>query len=82
LFCGLPYQAEKEININEKNANEISKHKNKKNEIPENVRVLIDKNKRSRGIYSETSQSDISLGEAVKEVFNGLQPSTTDEEPF
>jgi len=77
LFCGLPYQAEKEININEKNANEISKHKNKTNEIPESVRERIKQSKRSRGIYGETS-----IGEAVQQVFNNLQPSITDEEPF
>jgi len=77
LFCGLPYKAEKEININEKNAKDISKHKNKTNEIPESVRERIKQSKRSKGIYGETS-----IGEAVQQVFNNLQPSTTDEEPF
>ena len=77
LFCGLPYPTEKEININEKNANEISEHKNKTNEIPESVRERIKQSKRSRGIYGEQT-----LGEAVQQVFNNLQPSITDEEPF
>jgi len=77
LFCGLPYPTEKEININEKNANEISEHKNKTNEIPESVRERIKQSKRSRGIYGEQT-----LGEAVQQVFNNLQPPTTDEEPF
>ena len=77
VASGLQVQAEKEININEKNANEISEHKNKTNEIPESVRERIKQSKRSRGIYGEQT-----LGEAVQQVFNNLQPPTTDEEPF
>jgi len=77
LFCGLPYQAEKEIKETEKNEHNKSKLKNNLSEIPESVRERIKQNKRSRGIYGETS-----IGEAVQQVFNNLQPPTTDEEPF
>jgi len=76
LFCGLPYQAEKNIKENEKK--EYTKIENQKNELPESVREHIKQSKRRRGIYIENSET--TLGEALKSVLDNLQPPNQQNE--
>jgi hypothetical protein len=76
LFCGLPYQAEKNIKQNEKK--EYKKILKKKNELPESVQERIKQSKRSRGINTENSET--SIGEALKTVLSNLQPPNTDQQ--
>jgi hypothetical protein len=76
LFCGLPYQAEKNIKQNEKK--EYKKIENQKNELPESVQERIKQSKRSRGINTENSET--SLGEAIKSVWEKLEKPNTDQQ--
>ena len=81
LFCGLPYQAEKNIKENEnekKLNNQFQKNGNDLSYLPENVQEIIKRKRRSRGI--RTDNSEISLGEALKSVFDNLQPPNQQEE--
>jgi hypothetical protein len=82
LFCGLPYPTKYEIKTNENIEIENNNFQKNKNDIPENVRERINQSKRLRGI--RTDNSEISLGEATKSVFDNMQkPNTTqNEEPF
>ena len=80
LFCGLPYQAEKNIkeNENEKKLNNQFEKKADLSYLPENVQEIIKRKRRSRGINTENGE--ISLGEAVKSVFDNMQNPNTDQQ--
>ena len=82
LFCGLPYQAEKNIKQNENTRNKKTEiNKNNLNQLPESVREHIKQSKRRRGIYTENNE--ITLGEALKSALDNLQPpNQQDEKPF
>ena len=80
-FCGLPYQAEKNIKTNENEKKEYNQFKkNNLSHLPEAVQERIIRAKRSKGIYAENNE--ITLGEALKSVVENLEKPTTDNEPF
>ena len=80
-FCGLPYQAEKNIKINENEKKEYNQsQKNCLDHLPDNVREMIMRKRRSKGSYPENNE--ITIGEALKSVVENLEKSTTDNEPF
>ena len=80
-FCGLPYQAEKNIKINENEKKEYNQsQKNCLDHLPDNVREMIMRKRRSKGSYPENNE--IFLGEGLKSVIENLEKPTTDNEPF
>ena len=81
-FCGLPYPTKYEIKTNENIKIENNNFQENKNDIPENVRERINQSKRSKGI--RTDNSETSLGEAIKSVFDNMQKPDTNqnEKPF
>ena len=81
-FCGLPYPTKYEIKTNENIEIENNNFQENKHDIPENVRERINQSKRSKGI--RTDNSETSLGEAIKSVFDNMQKPDTNqnEEPF
>lgn len=80
-FCGLPYQAEKNIEKNENEKKEYNQfQKNNLDHLPDSVREMIIRKRRSKGSYPENNE--ITLGEALKPVVENLEKPTTDNEPF
>ena len=79
LASGSTYQTKYEIKTNEnieKVNNNFHKNKNDLSHLPENVQERIKQSKRSRGINTENSE--ISLGEAIKSVWEKLDKPNTD----
>jgi hypothetical protein len=78
LASGSPYQTKYEIKTN-KNIEKVNNNFQKtENNIPKSVRERINQNKRSRGIFTENSET--SIGEALKTVLSNLQPPNTDQQ--
>ena len=78
---GLPYQAEKNIKTNENEKKEYNQtQKNNLDHLPDNVREIIIKKRRSKGSYPENNE--ITLSEALKSVVADLEQPTANNEPF
>ena len=81
LASGLPYPTKYEIKTNkniEKVNNNFQKNPNNLSHLPDSVQERIKQSKRSRGINTENSET--SLGEAIKSVWEKLEKPNTDQQ--